>query len=111
MNPRDAKLLAWIVQEVCAVGGVTRAEMVRSQTCGNQHTSFCRQAAMALAREFTDLGLIGIGKYFNRDHQTVLYAVSVMKNVLTLADGRLRAQAWLYLQMHGRVQRRMGVTI
>ena len=41
----------------------------------------------------------------------VLYAVSVMKNVLTLADGRLRAQARLYLQMHGRVQRRMGVTI
>jgi len=34
-----------------------------------------RQMAMALSREFTDQSLPKIGRYFERDHTTVIYAV------------------------------------
>lgn len=109
MNPRDAKLLAWIVQEVCALGGVTRAEMVRSESRGNSHVAFCRSAAMALAREFTDAGTSQIGEFFNREHTTVSHAVKLVQSVLSSPERLSRARAQLYLQMHGRVQRRIGV--
>ena len=42
----------------------------------------CRQVAMYLCRELTDLSLPKIGKHFNRDHTTVLHSVEKVKRVL-----------------------------
>lgn len=42
----------------------------------------CRQVAMYLCRELTDLSLPKIGAQFNRDHTTVLHSVEKVKRVL-----------------------------
>ncbi|MEA1902793.1 MAG: chromosomal replication initiator protein DnaA [Actinomycetota bacterium] len=42
----------------------------------------CRQVAMYLCRELTDLSLPKIGGYFNRDHTTVLHSVEKVKRIL-----------------------------
>ena len=42
----------------------------------------CRQIAMYLCRELTDLSLPKIGAQFNRDHTTVLHSVEKVKRIL-----------------------------
>jgi chromosomal replication initiator protein len=42
----------------------------------------CRQVAMYLCRELTDLSLPKIGEHFNRDHTTVLHSVEKVKRIL-----------------------------
>ena len=42
----------------------------------------CRQVAMYLCRELTDLSLPKIGESFNRDHTTVLHSVEKVKRIL-----------------------------
>ena len=42
----------------------------------------CRQIAMYLCRELTDLSLPKIGEHFNRDHTTVLHSVEKVKRIL-----------------------------
>ncbi len=42
----------------------------------------CRQVAMYLCRELTDLSLPKIGAQFNRDHTTVLHSVDKVKRIL-----------------------------
>ncbi len=42
----------------------------------------CRQVAMYLCRELTDLSLPKIGGQFNRDHTTVLHSVDKVKRIL-----------------------------
>ncbi|MGB7860439.1 MAG: chromosomal replication initiator protein DnaA [Acidimicrobiia bacterium] len=42
----------------------------------------CRQIAMYLCRELTDLSLPKIGGHFNRDHTTVLHSVEKVKRIL-----------------------------
>ncbi len=42
----------------------------------------CRQVAMYLCRELTDLSLPKIGAHFNRDHTTVLHSVDKVKRIL-----------------------------
>ena len=42
----------------------------------------CRQIAMYLCRELTDLSLPKIGEQFNRDHTTVLHSVEKVKRIL-----------------------------
>ncbi len=42
----------------------------------------CRQIAMYLCRELTDLSLPKIGDHFNRDHTTVLHSVEKVKRIL-----------------------------
>ena len=42
----------------------------------------CRQVAMYLCRELTDLSLPKIGQHFNRDHTTVLHSVEKVKRIL-----------------------------
>jgi chromosomal replication initiator protein len=42
----------------------------------------CRQIAMYLCRELTDLSLPKIGQHFNRDHTTVLHSVEKVKRIL-----------------------------
>ena len=42
----------------------------------------CRQVAMYLCRELTDLSLPRIGEHFNRDHTTVLHSVEKVKRIL-----------------------------
>ena len=42
----------------------------------------CRQVAMYLCRELTDLSLPKIGQHFNRDHTTVLHSVEKVRRIL-----------------------------
>jgi chromosomal replication initiator protein len=42
----------------------------------------CRQIAMYLCRELTDLSLPKIGEHFQRDHTTVLHSVEKVKRIL-----------------------------
>jgi chromosomal replication initiator protein len=42
----------------------------------------CRQIAMYLCRELTDLSLPKIGEHFKRDHTTVLHSVEKVKRIL-----------------------------
>ena len=42
----------------------------------------CRQVAMYLCRELTDLSLPRIGRHFNRDHTTVLHSVDKVRRIL-----------------------------
>ncbi|GIU93254.1 MAG: hypothetical protein KatS3mg011_2160 [Acidimicrobiia bacterium] len=42
----------------------------------------CRQVAMYLCRELTDLSLPKIGALFNRDHTTVMHAIEKVKSVM-----------------------------
>ncbi len=111
MNPKDKEFLEWIVQEMIELGGVSRADLLNSKSRCNGHIAFCRQAAMALAREFTDVGTISLGAYFNRHHTSVCHAVDVVKAVLLLPDNYARARAKLYLAIHGRLQQRMRVSL
>lgn len=41
-----------------------------------------RQIAMYLLRLYTDLSLIKIGKWFNRDHTTVLHGIQTVENLM-----------------------------
>lgn len=41
-----------------------------------------RQVAMYLLRLYTDLSLIKIGKWFNRDHTTVLHGIQTVENLM-----------------------------
>ncbi len=70
----------FIVDLVCKHFKVSREELAsRART---RRITFPRQVAMYLCRRFTDESLEAIGKIFNRDHATVVYALnSVNKKI------------------------------
>lgn len=51
-------------------------------TSRRQPLVLCRQVAMYLCRELTDLSLPKIGALFNRDHTTVMHAIDKVKRVI-----------------------------
>ena len=51
----------------------------------DQHTAFARQLAMYLCREVTHASFPVIGKFFGRDHSTVMHAHKIIR-------ARMRAQ-------------------
>lgn len=53
------------------------------------HTALARAVAMFVARDMTDQSLSQIGRYFGRDHTTVLHAITRIKTLL--ADDHMRA--------------------
>lgn len=77
-SPRATK--DFIVDLVCKHFKVSREELAsRART---RRITFPRQVAMYLCRRFTDESLEAIGKTFNRDHATVVYALnSVNKKI------------------------------
>jgi chromosomal replication initiation ATPase DnaA len=70
MNPRPQD----IITAISTVFEMDR-DQILSPIRGEMRIAYARQAAMALCRELTSLGLIRIGNQFGRDHTTVLYAV------------------------------------
>ncbi|WP_456369816.1 chromosomal replication initiator protein DnaA [Thermodesulfatator atlanticus] len=63
----------FIVDLVCKHFRVSREELFSRKR--EKKIAFPRQVAMYLCRRFTDESLQSIGKLFNRDHATVVYAV------------------------------------
>ncbi len=71
-NPRVTR--DFIIDLVCKHFKVSRAEL--SSRARTRRIAFPRQVAMYLCRRFTDDSLEAIGKLFNRDHATVVYALN-----------------------------------
>ena len=56
----------------------------------NKGTAEARQVAMYLIRKLTNLSLPDIGKEFNRDHSTVLYAIRKVEVALKKGDSNMQ---------------------
>ena len=73
-----------IISQVCKFYNVD--EVILRSTKKNKGVAEPRQVAMYLIRKLTNLSLPDIGKEFNRDHTTVLYAVDKISNALKSND-------------------------
>ena len=70
-----------IMSATAAAYGFTVSELEGPSR--KQPLARCRQVAMYLCREHTDLSLPKIGRHFgNRDHTTVMHAIEKVKSVM-----------------------------
>ncbi len=69
-----------IMRTTAAAYGFTIEDLVSPSR--RQPLVLCRQIAMYLCRELTDLSLPKIGEAFQRDHTTVLHSVDKVKRIL-----------------------------
>ena len=77
-----------IISQVCKFYSVDEA--VLRGTLKNKGTTEARQMAIYLIRKLTNLSLPDIGKEFNRDHSTVLYAIRKVETSLKAGDTNLQ---------------------
>ena len=77
-----------IISQVCKFYSVDEA--VLRGTLKNKGTTEARQMAMYLIRKLTNLSLPDIGKEFNRDHSTVLYAIRKVETSLKAGDAHIQ---------------------
>ena len=77
-----------IISQVCKFYSVD--ETVLRGTLKNKGTTEARQMAIYLIRKLTNLSLPDIGKEFNRDHSTVLYAIRKVETSLKAGDTNLQ---------------------
>ncbi len=77
-----------IISQVCKFYSVDE-EKIRG-TLKNKGTAEARQVAMYLIRKLTNLSLPDIGKEFNRDHTTVLYAIRKVEVALKNGDDNMQ---------------------
>ena len=77
-----------IISQVCKFYSVD--ETVLRGTLKNKGTTEARQMAIYLIRKLTNLSLPDIGKEFNRDHTTVLYAIRKVEASLKAGDSNLQ---------------------
>ena len=77
-----------IISQVCKFYSVDEA--VLRGTLKNKGTTEARQMAIYLIRKLTNLSLPDIGKEFNRDHSTVLYAIRKVETSLKSGDTNLQ---------------------
>ena len=77
-----------IISQVCKFYSVDEA--VLRGTLKNKGTTEARQMAIYLIRKLTNLSLPDIGKEFNRDHTTVLYAIRKVEASLKAGDTNLQ---------------------
>ena len=77
-----------IVSQVCKFYNLD--ESVLRGTQKNKGTAEARQVAMYLIRKLTNLSLPDIGKEFNRDHSTVLYAIRKVEVSLKNGDSNMQ---------------------
>ena len=73
-----------VVRYTCRYYGVEENQLRGRQRSKN--ISEPRQVAMYLIRQMADMSLEDIGKFFNRDHSTVKYALTAIQDALAL-DG------------------------
>jgi chromosomal replication initiator protein len=69
-----------IIRNTAASFGFSVDDVLSSSR--RQPLVLCRQVAMYLCRELTDLSLPKIGEHFHRDHTTVLHSVEKVKRIL-----------------------------
>ena len=77
-----------IISQVCRFYNVE--ESVIRGTLKNKGTAEARQIAMYLIRKLTNLSLPEIGKEFNRDHSTCLYAIRKVEVALKNGDTNMQ---------------------
>ena len=77
-----------IITQVCKFYSVDEAVIRGTQK--NKGTAEARQVAMYLIRKLTNLSLPDIGKEFDRDHSTVLYAVRKVEMALKKGDATMQ---------------------
>ncbi|MBQ7801191.1 MAG: chromosomal replication initiator protein DnaA [Oscillospiraceae bacterium] len=77
-----------IISQVCKFYSVD--ETVLRGTLKNKGTTEARQMAIYLIRKLTNLSLPDIGKEFNRDHSTVLYAIRKVEASLKAGDTNMQ---------------------
>ena len=77
-----------IISQVCKFYSVDEA--VLRGTLKNKGTTEARQMAIYLNRKLTNLSLPDIGKEFNRDHSTVLYAIRKVEASLKAGDSHMQ---------------------
>ena len=77
-----------IISQVCKFYSVD--ETVLRGTLKNKGTTEARQMAIYLIRKLTNLSLPDIGKEFNRDHSTVLYAIRKVEVALKNGDTHMQ---------------------
>jgi chromosomal replication initiator protein len=81
LDPERVTITLEAIQDaVCAVHGLTRAELLSSQR--SPRVAHARQIAMYLARELTPLSLTQVARGFDRDHTTVMHAVRAVNHRL-----------------------------
>ena len=78
---------ALIIGQVCKFYRIE--ESVLRGTLKNKGTSEARQVAIYLIRKLTNLSLPDIGKEFNKDHTTMMYAIKKMEAALKSGDEAL----------------------
>ncbi|HTR61981.1 MAG TPA: helix-turn-helix domain-containing protein [Candidatus Binataceae bacterium] len=66
-----------IVDAVARIAHLRRTVLVSERR--DQHTAFARQLAMYLCREVTHASFPVIGKFFGRDHSTVMHAHKIIR--------------------------------
>ena len=77
-----------IISQVCKYYSIDEA--VLRGTLKNKGTTEARQMAIYLIRKLTNLSLPDIGKEFNRDHSTVLYAIRKVETSLKSGDAAIQ---------------------
>ena len=77
-----------IISQVCKYYSIDEA--VLRGTLKNKGTAEARQMAIYLIRKLTNLSLPDIGKEFNRDHSTVLYAIRKVEASLKSGDAAIQ---------------------
>ena len=77
-----------IINQVCKFYNLD--ESVLRGTQKNKGTAEARQVSMYLIRKLTNLSLPDIGKEFNKDHSTVLYAIRKVEVALKNGDKTLQ---------------------
>ena len=80
-----------IISQVCKFYSVD--ETVLRGTLKNKGTTEARQMAIYLIRKLTNLSLPDIGKEFNRDHTTILYAIRKVESALKAGDSHIQNNA------------------
>ena len=77
-----------IISQVCKFYSVD--ESILRSTQKNKGVAEARQVAQYLIRKLTNLSLPDIGKEFNRDHSTVLYAIRKVEVALKNGDNNMQ---------------------
>ena len=77
-----------IISQVCKFYSVD--ETVLRGTLKNKGTAEARQVAMYLIRKLTNLSFPDIGKEFNKDHSTIIYAIKKVEFALQSGDTSLQ---------------------
>lgn len=73
-------MIETIIQKVTEVTGITKEQILFQDR--HQPFSDVRKIAMALGRDYSDMTWIDLGKYFQRDHATIIHAHDKTKELL-----------------------------